>query len=186
LRKLVHAITEGVAARTLKDELSRLEARQDEIDALLSGSHDDRLLLVRPRLADVYRRKVTDLHNALLQQETRVAATEILLDLLDEIKLTPEDGALRIDLKGAFAGMLRLAASRKSPSQIATGLSKLTWLRGPATNFLERRCGPDGLVVKERNQGYLQPLRSRIPLLASSFASISVAEAMLLSSHKRT
>ena len=34
LKKIVDAIADGVAARTLKEELSRLEGRQDELRAL--------------------------------------------------------------------------------------------------------------------------------------------------------
>lgn len=118
-----------MAVRTLKDELSRLEARQDELDRLLSQPRDDRPL-VHPRLADIYRRKVADLHNALLQEETRTEAAEILRGLIDEIRLTPEDGALRIDLKGALAGILRLAAGSKKPVTEGDGLEQIKVVAG--------------------------------------------------------
>jgi hypothetical protein len=36
LKKIVDAIADGVSARTLKEELSRLEGRQDELRALLA------------------------------------------------------------------------------------------------------------------------------------------------------
>jgi len=49
----------------------------------------------------------------LLQEETRTEATEILRGLIDEISLTPENGKLRIDLRGELASILKLAVGSK-------------------------------------------------------------------------
>jgi len=49
----------------------------------------------------------------LLQEETRTEATEILRGLIDEISLTPENGELRIDLRGELASILKLAVGSK-------------------------------------------------------------------------
>ncbi len=54
LRKLIDAIVEGVSARTLKDELNRLEVRQRELDELLSNPVEARPL-IHPNLAAIYR-----------------------------------------------------------------------------------------------------------------------------------
>jgi hypothetical protein len=61
LRKLVEAIADGVSARTLKDELLRLEARQQELGAILAKPAETRPL-IHPALARIYRRKVAELH----------------------------------------------------------------------------------------------------------------------------
>ncbi|MGO8918487.1 MAG: hypothetical protein ACLQJR_21515 [Stellaceae bacterium] len=70
LRKLVDAIAEGVPVRTLKDELLRLETRQEEVQTLMSKPIEDRPL-IHPALAAVYRRKVADLHSALEKEDMR-------------------------------------------------------------------------------------------------------------------
>jgi hypothetical protein len=44
LKKIVDAIADGVSARTLKEELSRLEGRQDELRALLAKPEPERVL----------------------------------------------------------------------------------------------------------------------------------------------
>jgi hypothetical protein len=44
LKKIVDAIADGVSARTLKEELSRLEGRQDELRALLAKPGPERVL----------------------------------------------------------------------------------------------------------------------------------------------
>ena len=49
----------------------------------------------------------------MLQEETRTEATEILRGLIDEISLTPENGELRIDLRGELASILKLAVGSK-------------------------------------------------------------------------
>ena len=66
--------------------------------------------LLHPNLADLYRQKVTKLHEALNDEATRAEAADIIRSLVDEIRLTPVGGDLRVDLKGALAGILALAA----------------------------------------------------------------------------
>jgi hypothetical protein len=44
LKKIVDAIADGVSARTLKEELLRLEGRQDELRALLAKPEPERVL----------------------------------------------------------------------------------------------------------------------------------------------
>jgi hypothetical protein len=129
LRKLVEAIADGVSARTLKDELLRLEVRHDELAAILAKPAETRPL-IHPALAAIYRRKVAELHEALQQDETRAEAAEILRGLIDEITLVPERGALRVDLKGALAGILQLAADGKKPAARGDGLEQIKVVAG--------------------------------------------------------
>ena len=115
LRKIVDAIAEGMAARSLRDELATLEARRAEIERGLAAAPDPKPLL-HPNLAEIYRRKVADLHLALNAQNTRAEAAAVLRSLVDEIVLTPENGTLQIDLKGALAGILAVAADSNKPA----------------------------------------------------------------------
>jgi hypothetical protein len=68
----VDAIAEGMAARSLREELATLEARRAEIERGLAAAPDPKPLL-HPNLAEIYRRKVADLHLALNAQNTRAA-----------------------------------------------------------------------------------------------------------------
>ncbi len=130
LKKIVDAIAEGVPGRTLKDELVALEARQDELRALLAGQGPAQPLL-HPNLAEVYRRKVADLHQALESEETKAEAAEIIRGLVDAIVLTPENGELRIDLHGDLAGILALAADGKKPAAMSRdGLEQIKVVAG--------------------------------------------------------
>ena len=129
LRKLVDAIADGVSGRTLKDELNRLECRQQELEELLSMPAEARPL-IHPNLAAIYRQKVTDLHEALQREGSRAEAAEILRDLIEEIILTPDNGELRLDLKGELAGILRLASGSRKPVARGDGLEQIKLVAG--------------------------------------------------------
>jgi hypothetical protein len=120
IRRIVQAITDGVPALSLKDELMSLEARQAELKATLADTKAPEPL-IHPNLAEIYRRKVADLHVALDEQRTRDQAFELIRSLIDEIVLTPEKGELRIDLKGELAGILNVCAGNKKPAPMIRG-----------------------------------------------------------------
>ncbi len=115
IRRIVQAITDGVPALSLKDELMSLEARQAELKSTLADTKAPEPL-IHPNLAEIYRRKVADLHAALDDERTRDEAFELVRSLVDEIVLTPEASDLRIDLKGELAGILNLCADSKKPA----------------------------------------------------------------------
>ncbi len=136
IKKIVDAIAEGVPARSLKDELMSLEARQDELFAALSETKSPEPFL-HPNLAEVYRRKVANLREALETEDTKAEVIEIIRSLIDEIALVPENGELRIDLKGELAGILALASDTKKPADHRDGLEQIKLVAGagfePAT-----------------------------------------------------
>jgi hypothetical protein len=49
--------------------------------------------------------------------------------------LAPENGALRIDLRGELAGILRLASGSRKPVSERDGLEQVKWLRGEDLNL---------------------------------------------------
>ncbi|HZD91811.1 MAG TPA: hypothetical protein VE224_17045, partial [Pseudolabrys sp.] len=62
---------------------------------------------LHPALAELYRERVAALHEALLDPTTQDEAFGIIRTLIDEIRLIPDDGELKIELRGALAGILR-------------------------------------------------------------------------------
>ncbi len=119
LKHIVQAIKDGIPALTLKDELMGLEARKLELEQRVSMAPAP-VPRLHPRLADLYRRKVDDLHGALNREDTRAEASEAIRDLIDEIRLIPEDGELRIELFGELAALVGLA--NESPRSDDRGL----------------------------------------------------------------
>ncbi len=112
---IIQAIKDGVPASEVKDDLARITARREELEALLSGMNDEPVLL-HPHLAAHHRAQVARLAGALNAQENRAEAADILRSLVERIKLTPNDnGKLEIDLFGDLAGILSLAANKNGP-----------------------------------------------------------------------
>jgi site-specific DNA recombinase len=136
-KKIVESIIEGVRGRDVKDELIAIGNRKDELEAQLKTA-DERPPLLHPSMADLYRSKVEELAAALQREDTRLEASEMLRGLIDSIVLTPQDGQLRIDLRGNLAAMLTAAQQTK---------------RSPETGDL---LVPVQLVAGARNQHYLQ------------------------------
>ena len=59
-------------------------------------------------MAEIYRRKVAALHEALEDEAVQDEAFELIRSLIERVVVTPADGELRIDLQGELAGILGL------------------------------------------------------------------------------
>lgn len=111
---IIQAIKDGVPAAEVKDDLARITARREELEALLAGTKEEPVLL-HPNMAAHYRNQVASLAQALNREENRAVAADLLRSLLDRIELTPNpQGKLDIDLYGDLAGILALAANKNS------------------------------------------------------------------------
>ena len=112
--------------RQLGGRMTYLEARKATLESELVAAPLP-LPRLHPNLAELYRRKVANLHAELNRRETRTEAAEMLRDLIDEIRLVPEDGELAIELRGDLAAILAL--SRKNPQGDASG-AQITLVAG--------------------------------------------------------
>ena len=88
LRKIVDAIAEGVSARSLKDELMGLEAREDEIKVKLAATPEPKVYLA-PNMAEIYRARVDELQQVLAAGSEQAQAQQAIRDLIDKVVLTP-------------------------------------------------------------------------------------------------
>jgi site-specific DNA recombinase len=113
LAKLLAAIKAGGPIQAIVDDMKRLEARKAELVGLLAEAEEPAPLL-HPNMAEIYRRKVSDLATALGNMETRLEAAELIRTLVERVILTPEDGQLGIQLRGALAGILAIATAQKA------------------------------------------------------------------------
>jgi site-specific DNA recombinase len=113
---LIQAIKDGVPAAEVKDDLARVAARRDELEALLANTKDEPVLL-HPAMAEHYRTQVAALADAVTSEENRTEAADLLRGLIDRIELTPnaQSKKLEIDLYCDLAGILGLAANKNGP-----------------------------------------------------------------------
>ena len=89
---------------------------------------------LHPNLSELYRQKIDKLHETLNHEDIQSEASETIRGLIDEIRLSPDDGNLKIELYGDLAGMFALA--NNSPASENEGL-QVTMVAGagfePAT-----------------------------------------------------
>ena len=81
--------------------------------------------ILHPNLAELYRRQVENLHEALNAPDSRTEAAEILRGIIERINVTPlERGAFEMDLTGDIVNMIEFADSgpliKKAASSEAT------------------------------------------------------------------
>ena len=81
--------------------------------------------ILHPNLAELYRRQVENLHEALNAPDSRTEAAEILRGIIERINVTPlGQGAFEIDLTGDIVNMIEIAESglqtKKAASSEAT------------------------------------------------------------------
>ena len=93
---MIAVIEDGGYVRGMVDRLRELEARQDELTERLSAAPAD-LPDIHPNIADIYRRKVARLAEALDHPEDRDAAASAIRGLIERIVLTPGEKWAEMD-----------------------------------------------------------------------------------------
>ncbi len=139
----------GSAADRLHEKMVKLERRQKELKQFLQDAEDPPPLL-HPNMAHHYRRQIEELYQALQEDNDarRMTAADLIRSLVNEIVLTPEDGELKIDVRGDLAGILAISLDSKKPS------------RGEGGSQFE-------MVAGACNQRYLRLVEQQIPKLAA-------------------
>ena len=107
LRGFYDAIADGLRTPGLKAELEALEARQGELRQLIEAAPQQRPRC-HPRLADVHRKMVVELHAALNDAGARTEAAEILRSLIQRVTVKPDGDGYVIDLVGDIVKMITL------------------------------------------------------------------------------
>ncbi len=123
ITRLVDALMNGTPAAAVNDRLRDLEARRIVLEAEAANAVAP-APRIHPSLAEVYRAKVATLQPVLAKDDA-AAARELVRGLVDAITMVPEDGKLRIEVRGALAGILALcgATNGKSPGFGAKALA---------------------------------------------------------------
>ena len=105
IRRLIEAIKAGIPGAAVKEEMTVLEVRRVELLERFEATPPP-MPRLHPNLAELYRQKVTNLAEALNDEHTRLGAAECIRHLIEEIRLSPENGKLRVELYGELAALL--------------------------------------------------------------------------------
>ena len=109
------------------DRLRELEARPDELNERLAAAPAD-LPDIHPNIADVYRRKVARLAEALDHPEDRDAAAAAIRGLIERIVLTPSAKWAEMDavLHGDLGAILEWAGNGAEKEKTDTPVSGMS------------------------------------------------------------
>jgi hypothetical protein len=108
IRRLIEAIKAGLPGTAVKDEMTALEARRSDLLAQLEAAPPP-MPRLHPNIAELYQEKIVNLAKALNDEQTRTEAADCIRRLIEEIRLVPEKGKLRIELFGELAALMNLA-----------------------------------------------------------------------------
>jgi len=112
LNKLVDALVDGVPAATVRDRMAALEVRKVVLQGELASAELPAPRL-HPGLAQVYRDRVAELARV-LGEDDAAEARDLIRGLVEAIRLVPEAGFLRIEVRGALGAILALAEGARS------------------------------------------------------------------------
>ena len=106
---LITAIAEGIRSPGLQQRLDSLEAEKRKLDIQLSLPKPTPVR-IHPNLAELYKKKIEKLHEALLSADTRASALELLRSIVEKIVVHPRgNGVFEIELIGEIANMVEIA-----------------------------------------------------------------------------
>ncbi|MEH0197138.1 recombinase family protein [Caulobacter sp. CCNWLY153] len=119
---IVSAIEDGGYTRPLMERLKALEADVEALEAKLAEPMID-VPDLHPNIAELYRRKVERLSEALSQPEERDAAAQAIRALIQEIILTPgpNRGEIFAELRSGFETLLQWAQDDGGQRRKAVG-----------------------------------------------------------------
>ncbi len=126
LKEMLKVIEDGGYTRGMTDRMRALEAREDELNALLSQEPVD-VPDIHPNICEVYRRKVERLAQTLNAPEDQAQASAAIRALVDKIVLTPGGNRGEIDATlhgelGAILAWLERQGVGKAAKQNTPGL----------------------------------------------------------------
>ena len=110
---LIEAIAEGFRAPGLQAKLHELEEHKTRLQSEIDGTPADTPRL-HPNVAEIYRKRVGSLQDALADPATKAEAIEILRGLIERIAVSATGDGFTIELVGEIANMVRLSTGAKS------------------------------------------------------------------------
>lgn len=142
LNEIVTAIEEGRNSPTLMDRLMGLEDEKAAIRARLDAAPDD-TPDIHPNIAEIYRRKITRLAEAVNHPDERDEAADAIRGLIEKVTLVPgaKRGEVHATLHGEFGTILDWLEQRQgspndtTPGAFASGVSGVSVVVGAGAGF---------------------------------------------------
>ena len=146
LKQMLQVIEDGGYTRGMVERMREMEAREDELVALLAAQPQD-VPDIHPNVAAIFKHKLKRLAETLNHPEDRQEASEAIRALIEKIVLHPGKGRgeMHATLHGQLGNLLDFAASRdqrakntNTPGARASGVS-VSGIAGGGRNRRPRR-----------------------------------------------
>ena len=113
---LIASLKNGVPAEFLKDDIAQNMSQTQRVEAEIAAAREDAPVRFHPKMADVYRARVTALIRTLGDRKEMAESWESLRGLIEKITLIPHDhcDGYAIDLQGDLGALLNFATGTKA------------------------------------------------------------------------
>ena len=155
LDSLIEAIADGLRNPGLQAKLDELESRKAQLETELANTAVPAPRL-HPNLAELYRRKVEALHEALADPDLRDEAFGVIRSLIERIVLLPTDNGLEIELVGDIASMIAIAGNPKISAAAPAGTAAEQYTR--SVKVVAGACNRRYLQLHEQRLWWLREL----------------------------
>ena len=100
-----------------------MESRKRDLEQTLTVAHDDQAIEPHPNMADLYRKKVSELQMLLTDEAARPQAMEIIRLMIERIEVSKgqERGKPDVVLVGALAQILTFTQKNKTAASNGSG-----------------------------------------------------------------
>ena len=123
IKGIMAAIEDGMYQPAMKARMAELERQKAEIETRLRDTPAD-LPDVNPNVAEIYRRKVTRLADALADSQASQEAASAIRSLIGDVVLTPGErrGEVNATLRGELLAILEIASGGNTPRTAVPGV----------------------------------------------------------------
>ncbi|MFD1343258.1 recombinase family protein [Litorisediminicola beolgyonensis] len=151
---IVTAIRQGMFHPSMKEQMDRLETERARLEAELSAQPEIDPVALHPRLPEIYKRKITDLADALTRDDIRSDAGEVLRGLIERIAARPEEDGHALELYGELGAILSLCgeAGHADARGFSAGVRQVTMVAGARFGLCRTRGTLHG--AKRAHSGY--------------------------------
>ena len=107
----------------VRDELHTLEDRKRDLEQTLAANHKEQPVELHPNMAELYRKKVTELQSLLTDDTARPQAMELIRTMIDRIEVHAgqEPSKPKVILVGALAQILAFTQQSKTADSNGDG-----------------------------------------------------------------
>src|SRR5688572_10296602 len=122
----MEAVEKGLYSPSMNDRMRQLEAERQALQKAEEALQAPQAVMIHPKLAELYRRRVADLEKLLVDPELGSEAMDLIRSMITEIKVVPREDAegVHLELAGDLARILHLCSTSTMQNAQAVGAGR--------------------------------------------------------------